>query len=279
MFGIFLVSIGNFFVEISDSIGKFKVKNHQESSFTMAFLTLFWGTIFFTIISIFKDNGFVFQLASLPTFLIRVVLEIVQTYISILAIVGADRSTYGFVRTITIPLLLVVDLILGYKIGFLPMTGMLVIIIALWLLFVNKGIKKNGIGLVIFSAINAVVTISLFKYDITHFNSVAAEQLIINLILLTFFILLSFLKAHENPFSFLKQPIFFLQSFSIGIGGVIESFGYNYGAASMITAAKRASAIFWSLLFGKVYFKETHIILKSIIFILLLLGLILLSLS
>jgi len=277
MIGIILISIGTFFREISDSIGKFKVNNHEESNFTMAFLSLFWGAIFFTLVSIFKNDGFVFKFASLPTFSIRAVLEIIQTYITVLAIVGADRSTYSFVRTITIPLLLVVDLLLGYKVGLLPVVGVFIILVALMMLFLNEGVKKNGIGFVIFSAINAVATISLFKYDITHFNSIAAEQLLITLILLTFFMVLSLFKARENPFVFLKQPVFFLQSFSVGIGEVIGSFGYNYGAASIMTAAKRSTAILWSLLSGKIYFNESELILKFAIFISLLSGLVLLS--
>ncbi len=277
MIGTILISIGTFFEEISDSIGKNKVNNHEESSFTMAFLSLFWGAIFLTFISILKNDWFVFKLASLPTFSIRAVLEIIQVYVSVLAIVGTDRSTYGFVRVITIPLLLLVDLFLGYKIGFLPIAGIFIIMITLLILSLNNGIKKNGIGFVVFTAVNAVATISLFKYDISHFNSVAAEQLFLNLILLAFFTFFALFKAKENPFMFLKKPVFFLQSFSIGIGGVIVSFGYNYGAASIMTAAKRSSAIFWSLLSGKFYFKESKVILKFLIFVLLLIGLVLLS--
>lgn len=279
MIGIILISIGTFFGEISDSIGKLKVTNHEESKFTMAFLSLFWGAIIFILIGVFKSDELIFKLASLPTFSLRAVLEIIQTYISVSAIVRADRSTFNFVRTITIPLLLIVDLSLGYKISFLPITGVFVIITALLILFLNKGVKKNGIGLVVFSAINAVVTISLFKYDITHFNSVVAEQLLITLILLISFTFFSLFKARENPFLFLKQPVFFLQSFSVGISSVIESFAFNYGTASVMTAAKRSSAIFWSLLSGKVYFEEARVILKFAIFILLLIGLVLLSLN
>lgn len=279
MIGIFLMFVGNFFVEISDSIGKNKVKKHEESNFTMGFLTLFWSTIFFLILSLIKDENFIFLSASLPTFLTRVVLEIVQTYISVLAIVRADRSTYGFVRTLTIPLLFLVDIFLGYNIGVSSVLGMGILLLALLILFLNKGIKKEGIGLVIFSALNAVATISLFKYDITHYNSVAAEQLVLHIILLFFFMIFALFKAKENPFTFLKNPIFFLQSFSVGVGGVIESFAYNYGAASIMTAAKRSAALFWSLLAGRVYFRESNLFLKGIIFFLLVLGLVFLSLS
>lgn len=277
MLGPILISIGTFFEEISSSIGKDKVKHHLESPYTMAFLSLFWAAVIFTLISVFKADGFIFKLASLPTFLTRAILEVVQMYVSVMAVIKADRSTFSFVRTLTIPLLLIVDLILGYQIGLLPTLGIGLIIVTLGVLFFNHGIKKAGIGFVLFSAVNAVITISLYKYDITHFNSVAAEQLIIHLILLTSFLLLAIFKAKENPLIFLEKPIFLLQSAAIGIGGALESFAYNYGAASVMTAAKRAFAIFWSLLAGKVYFKEKHFILKFVIFILLLGGLILLA--
>jgi len=278
MIGIILITIGSFFREISDSIGKTEVKHHKESLFTMAFLNLIWAAIFFIIICVIKNDAFIFNLASWPTFTIRAFLEIVQTYISVLAIVKANRSTYGFVRTITIPLLLLVDFTLGYKIGFFPIIGMLIIMFTILILFLNDGFSKKGVGFVVFSAVNAVATISLFKYDITYYNSVVAEQLFMTVILLIFFIFFALIKGHENPFIFLKQPIFFLQSFSFGIGGVIQSFAYNYGAASIINAAERSLSIFWSLVSGKVYFAEKNMILKFIIFILLLAGLILFAL-
>lgn len=279
MLGVILASIGTFFGEISDSMGKKKVTNHEESRFTMGFLSLFWSAVFFALIGIVKRNGFEFSLDSLPTFSIRAILEIIQLYVSILAIVEADRSTFGFVRTLTIPLLLFIDFVLGYKIGFLPVIGVAVIMATLLAIFLSKGVRKNGIGFVAFSAVNAVATISLFKYDITHFNSVSAEQFFIYLILLFCFSFLAVFKAKENPFVFLTKPVFLLQSASVGLGGVIESFGYNYGAASVITAAKRSSAIFWSLLSGRVYFKEKSILLKSVILVLIVGGLILLSLA
>jgi hypothetical protein len=86
-------------------------------------------------------------------------------------------------------------------------------------------------------------------------------------------------KAKENPFIFLTKKIFFLQSLGVGMGGVIGSFGYNLGAASIMTAATRSSAIFWSILSGKSYFKEKHVIFKFFIFSLLFFGLIFLSLN
>ena len=279
MLGIILVSIGTLFEELSDSIGKRKVTSHEESPYTMAFLSLFWGTVCFVIISVVKNDLFIFKLESLPTFLVRVVFEIIQLYVSVLAIAQADRTTFCFLRTLTIPLLLLADLFLGYKLGLFGIVGISVITLTILLLFSRHEIKKKGSGFVIFSAINAVFTISLFKYNITNFNSVVAEQLFMYLILLVTFFFIALVKVKENPFIFLTKPIFLLQSLSVGLGGMIESFAYNYGAASLIIAAKRSSAIFWSLLSGKQYFKEKNIVFKILITILLVLGLVFLSLN
>lgn len=279
MLGVILISIGTFFEEISDSIGKYKANINKESLYTMAFLSVFWSAVFFAAICIINGKAFVFKLDSLPTFLVRAVLEIVQLYAQTYAVIKADRSTYNFIRTLTIPLLLLADYVLGYQLGVWPMIGTTLIAVTLFIAFMNGGIKKQGSGFAIFSAVNAVITISLFKYDIANFNSIAAEQLLISLILLASFAYLALAKAKENPFRFLARPVFFLQSAAIGLGGVIESFGYGYGAASIMTAAKRASAIFWSILSGKLYFQEKGVIFKFAIFIVLLAGLIFLALD
>lgn len=276
MLGAILVSIGTFFDEISDSIGKYEVRKKKESPQAMVFLSIFWAAILFALICLFKQDSFIFDPKSLPTFITRAFLEIIQLYVTVLAIIKADRSTFGFIRTLTIPLLLLVDIILGYSISYFSIAGMVVIIFAILVLFMNSGIKKKGAGLVLFTALNAVATLSLFKYDISHYNSVAAEQLILNLILLVFAFFFVLIQTNKNPLKLLGNPIFFLQSAAMGLGGVIVSFGYNYGTASVMTAVKRASSIFWSILSGKAYFKEKHFLLKSALFLLLLLGLVLL---
>lgn len=272
MIGVLLVFVGSFFVEIFDSMGKAKVRNHEESRATMAFLSVFWATIFFFLIAIFKEGAFVFQWASWPTLLPRIILDVVQVYVTVLAITKADRTTFGFVRIITIPLLLLVDVLLGYDVTSLAIVGIFIVVTGLLTLSLNKGIKKAGIGWVLFSAINAVITISLFKYNITHFNSVVADQLISYAFMLTIFTLVDIIRDRENPFKFLAKPQFLFQSMTVGISGIIDSFAYNYGAASVITAAKRTASIFWSVVSGGLYFKEEKIVFKIIIFILLIIG-------
>ncbi len=279
MLGIVLTFIGTLFDEISGSIGKNQANHNKESPYTMAFLSLFWASIFFLLFSITKTNSFVFDLRSLPTFCIRSILEIAQLYLSILALIKADRSTFSFIRTITIPSLLVVDIFLGYSINLEQMAGLTLIILALVFMFSRHSIGKKGAGLATISAINAVITTSLFKYDITHYNSVIAEQLLITLILLVCFSIIIILKEKRSPLSLFGNITFSIQSITSGIGSIFESYAYNYGVASVLMATKRSSSILLAIISGNIFFKERHTAVKIVVFLLLSLGTLLLALG
>ncbi len=273
MIGLILVLTSTFFEEVGTSIGKFKVGRHAESIYTMGFLSLFWGTVFL-VVSGFVRDGFVFSMSSLPTFSIRAVLEIAQAHVSILAVTTADRSTFGFVRIGTIPLLLAIDIFLGYTIGINQIIGIGIIIAGLVILLINHGVKRKGLWLVAFTAVNAAITISLFKYDITHFNSVESEQGIIMIILMAYFFAMAIFVKKEDPIKFLKKPIFLSQSLSSGIASVLMSFAYLFAPASIITTAKRSLTILWSILSGKLYFHEKNLIVKIVSYLFIVLGLV-----
>src|SRR5690606_12002348 len=115
-------------------------------------------------------------------------------------IVKADRSTFSFLRLLTIPLLLVVDIVLLYAISVTQIAGIAVILVALAiLLYAHKKARKYA-GLVVVTALVSVVTISLYKYDISHFNSVVAEQSIFYVIMLVFFGIMAKYRHNENVF-------------------------------------------------------------------------------
>lgn len=276
MFGILLASMGSLFTEVSDTIGKTEVKKRKQSLFTMGFLQLFFGVIAFGIIALLDHSSFVFSFASLPTFIPRLILEIIQAHITIVAITRADRSTFSFIRVGTIPLLVAVDVVMGYTVGGVQLAGIGIIIAALLVVFMNHGIKKAGLGWVIASAVNAVITLALYKYNITHYNSVVADQLIICTVLLIYFWVQAYWHFRENPLLFLRHRIFLAQSLSQGVGVVIESFAYNFAPASIITAAKRSSAVLWALVAGQMFFKEKGLVAKFVVFLLLICGIILL---
>ena len=176
MLGLIFTSIGTFFEEIATSIGKHEVENHRESTYTMAVLSLIWGLVFLGVMALAGIAPFIFSLKSLPTFATRFVLEVFQVHVALIGIIRADRSTAGFIRTGTIPLLLLMDLFLGYSLGLYQFLGIGLVIISLILVFVEKEISRNGLGFLMLGTINAVFTISLYKYNISNFNSLFCNQ-------------------------------------------------------------------------------------------------------
>ncbi|MDP6387873.1 MAG: hypothetical protein QGG63_01165 [Candidatus Pacebacteria bacterium] len=167
-----------------------------------------------------------------------------------------------------------VDLVLGFTIGFNQFIGIGIIILGFIVLMINHGLKKKGIWLVLFTMVNAVATISLFKYNITHFNSVETEQIIVMSVLMIYMLLMASFIKREHPVQFLKKRSFFVQSFSTGIASVLMSFAYVFAPASIILTGKRSLAVMWAMLFGSFYFKEKKLLIKIAAFILITIGLI-----
>src|SRR3989344_6602778 len=122
MIGILMVAIGSILDEVYSSFGKWNVSHKNESIYSVGFLNLFWGLIFFLAIIIYKGE-FIFSIESLGLFLVLIVLEILQVYSSLQATVKANRSDFAFIMVGTIPLTLVVYYILGYDISFLNIIG------------------------------------------------------------------------------------------------------------------------------------------------------------
>lgn len=276
MLPLLVTAIGGFFEELGASLAKQNILARVASVYTIGFLNTLFGALILCGTVIFFGQEFVFSSASLPTFALRSFLEILQTYATLRALSEADRSTQGFLRVLTLPLLLLVDVILGYTLTAYQVIGVGFIIFAFIFLFINHGIKKKGSGFVLFGAINAVATISLYKYDITHYNSVAAEQVVMFGILLVYFLLMAVLVSKENPFRAFRNKKLLAQSVLRGGGGVIVSFAYNLASASVITTIKRSGEVLWSILSGNVFFREKRFFVKVVAFALMVVGIVLL---
>ena len=278
MFGVLLAALSSALGELSDSIGKQAVRTKISSIYTFGFLTAFAMTVVIITIGIFRHD-FIFSLASLPTFIPRLLLEIAQTQISIMAIVKADRSDFGLIRTLTVPLLLIVDINLGYHVTAFQVFGIGCIVFAIAWLFYAEHSNAKGRWLIIASALNAVITISLYKYDISHFNSVEAEQSIISLVLMLYFFIRATQEKRENPVQFFRHPILLVQAMATGLSSAAGSYAIVFAPASVVTAALRASAVLFSLLSGKFYFQEKKFTLKIEIFCVIAVGLLCLLLT
>ncbi len=260
-FAIVLLLVASVLGEISGSLGKYAVKHKLESVFSMAFMNMLWGLGIFAATVLLRPDAWRFSFDSLPTLLVRFVLECFQTYWSAKAVVMATRGTFGLVRSLTIPLLLMVDVALGYVLNGWELIGMLVVFLTLVGLGLMGDLDRRGLKYVLLSAVNAVLTISLYKYNITHFNSVAAEQIIILLGLVIFLFIMA-KRQGENPIALFRKPVPMAQSAAFGSGGILEAFAFSFVPASIATTFARALGVFWSVIFGRTYFKETHFVAK-----------------
>jgi len=262
MFGIFLMLTGTFFEEVSTSIGKDGFKRHLESPFSFGFINSVLQTLLFAAVAIWRWDELHFSPQSLPYLALRIALEVILATITLQAIARADRSTFGFVRTLTIPLVLGVDFALGYAFGWLNLAGVCLIIGSLLWLFRNHGLKKRGLLLSLASAALAAVTISLFKYSITNFNSLEIDQLAANSVLLVYFFVMARVVYRENAWHRFFTARGLAQSGLSALGGLIEANAFMFAPASVIVAAKRALAVMWSVLSGRAVFHERRLSVK-----------------
>ena len=270
MFGILLITLGILLAESAESFGKLEVKKKEEGIFTMGIINMFVGFIIL-LLSVFFGQKFIVSLTSLPTLIPSLFFELLQTHVTILAITRADRSTFSLFRTITIPLLLLVDVILGYTLEFTQLFGIFIIMATILVAGYRHVLKKSRLGLVLFTGINAVICISLYKYDISNFNSVIGEQVVVSLFILIY-LGIQMMRKREEPLASLFKFKFLAQSSAVGIGGLMVNFAYAYAPASVILAASRALSMLWSTLAGWKYFGEKNLLNKLIVCFFLIIG-------
>jgi hypothetical protein len=257
MFGVLLMSLASGFNETADSLGKYAVSQRRQNIYTMGFLSLFWTQIFLLATLAFGAS-FRFSLHSLPTFIPRLILEVILADLTLRAIVKADRSTFSLVRLTTVPLLLLFDLRLHYAVTAHQIAGILLIFLTLLVFLSTTKHTAKGWFISLVTAVVASITLTLYKYDISHYNSVVAEQFIILFVIMIYMLA----RNHIKPWGYLFKSYSGSQSFLSGIGSVLESFAYFYAPASVILTTKRAMAVFWSIIFGNRLFKEKQLVLK-----------------
>ncbi len=279
MFGIFLTAFGALAEEVSNSIGKRDVMDKTQSIFTMGFLQLSGGWLIFLGLALFQKDSWMLSWQTFPFLLLRIILEIVQIHITLLAIVKAERSTFGFIRTLTIPLLLLIEILLGYRPGIFQILGMGIIVFVFSIIFLKHDFSAKGQKIVLCTAINAAFSLTLYKYLLTQNNSVVAQQFIVVTVILVYLLLRAWYEKKESPLRGFTKPKLLVQTGTQTIAFIADSFAYSFAPASIILAAKRSSAVLWAVLSGKNYFKETHSTIKIGIAMVLIIGIIFLMIQ
>jgi hypothetical protein len=279
MFGILLQVISSVFEEISQSFGKDYVQKKRETAWTMGFLNSFIPVVGYLLVVTFIQGWEHMTIQAWPTFLIRCVLLSAQAVTTILAIVIAERSTFGFLRVGSIPLILLIDLMLGVSVSGWQVLGMTFIAGTLLVLSLNHGITKKGIGFVLFSTASAAVQLSLYRYNLTQGNSVEIEQIGPLLCVAATFLYLAWREKTPSPFRSLTNIPVVSQGALHGLAVMVGGYAFLYAPASVLLATGRAGGVIAAILAGHWYFKEKYFVLKIAGFVGCALGIIFLTIG
>ncbi|HXK37657.1 MAG TPA: hypothetical protein VJ579_01160 [Candidatus Paceibacterota bacterium] len=275
MFAGMLVFVGHFFEELSASASKHAFAGRVFTYILYGFLIESMAVLMFGGAALFQGHSLHYNIDALPLFALRIFSEFLQCEVVFRALANVDRSTFSFTRVLTIPLLLVVDIAMGYTITNVEFLGIGIILVVLLSYFAGGKIHGKGIGLALVSAVLSVVNLTLYKYDITHYNAAAISQFYISLALFSIYAtrlvfsredrqLLVQMKAHPLlGFSFVSQAF----------SSLLISLAYQYAPASLILAFSRACSVLWSLVSGVFYFHEENVLRKVFAFALIIVGL------
>lgn len=283
MLWLILWIIWTFFEELNNSLLKEKSKKYHYvtvwvimSSFSVIVFLLMW---FYKIYA--WNLELYFSIASIPLLMLRLFLEITQSYITLIAIKHCDRSTFSILRVLTIPLLVIADILLWYQFTHYSLVWIGIILLSFIFFNINtKTINWKWWYFALFTAINAVITLSLFKYSMTHYwNSVEIDQGLMALWTVIFFIWFNYKKEKKLWFYLLKkEKIFWIQWILMALTSLLLSYSYVYLNASEATAVKRAWEMFWSVLAWFLFFQEKHLLKKILFAICIIIGLIIMAL-
>lgn len=250
------MTLSNVLGESSDSLGKSAMAKRLESAYGYAFLSTFWSAIFLILSCLIFNTSFHFSVHSLPFFIPRVILEVIIAYLGAKAISVAELSTFAFLRLITVPLLLFIDISLGHKISVSQILGVMIIFGALVYLLGRQTLNPKGARLVILIGALASITLSLYKYDITHYNSVAAEQLLVYLAIMIYCTAAAWHRGRERTWAYLFKERTEFQSLFNGLAGVLSAYAYLYVPASIAVTYSRATEVLFAMIFGNLVFHE-----------------------
>lgn len=275
---LLLAFIARFFYEFSLSSGKKAFQKHRETVYSLGFIT-YTSTLIFFIVGVLLGTDFYFNPTSIRTLVPRIMLEIIIAHLSMKAVLKASRTTSAFLSNITIPLLLLSDFLLAYSISNIRLGGICLIILSILVLMKFDRKSHKGASLVLVVGVISAITTTLYKYDITHFNSVAAEQIISLSCVSLYFLYMVKIKTSFKHWRYALSSAGLVQSVSMGFSSLISSYAYSLAPASVVVSMLNGSTIIWGMIFGRTYFHEHGMKVKLFAACFVICGLLLLTIG
>ncbi|MDR0607196.1 MAG: hypothetical protein LBG52_02330 [Candidatus Peribacteria bacterium] len=255
--GIFILFFGCFFLEQSSVLKKklgAEIDIHQISLLMMLVTMIFSGII----ITISNDWTFTRTLGSFFLVVFQILAGVIFSELSNKAIHQSDRSTFSVMSTISIPLLLISDIVLGYNVSRRQIAGVIILVIMLSYTVIKGDFSKKGLKYIISSNLIAIGTTVAFKYATTYYASTELMNFYnAGGMSLLFFIIVGKTKGRHGIAQILRPKYLGFASL-YAVGSVLCAAAYKYMIASMVIALKRCFSMMFGILTGKLFFHEEN---------------------
>lgn len=275
MIGSLLALFEAMFDETASSLGKKSIAKKEESPYAFLFITYLIAVFVFLVVGLSADLPYHFNFAAIPTFTSRLIFEMILGYVMLKSLTLFDRSFFSLSRMMTVPLVLLLDMSFGTQVPFFQILIIALMFLTFLLLCLHEKVSFKRLRLALPLAVIPAITILLFKYDISHYNSAYSEQLTILVFMMLWSFCMDIVLTKENPFRLLSHPIILAQATCSGVASLAGAYAYNYGSASVVTALRRSFSLLASFLSDIFFFKrkERKDTIVTIIVLLVLLAL------
>jgi hypothetical protein len=221
-------------------------------------VTIFSGIVVF----VENDRSFTRTLLSFFLLIFQVLAGVLFNELTNKAIHHAERSTFSVLSTITIPLLLICDILLGYETTRWQIGGVMLLVVMLTYVFFRGHFSMKGVKYVISSNLISLGTIVAFKYTTTYYASTELMNFLTSGgISALLFVIICKTKGFKGIKAVMKPKYIGFASL-YGVGGVLCAAAYKFMIASMVIALKRFLSMIFGVITGKLYFHEKNTISK-----------------
>jgi len=274
---VILASVSSYIEQLGSAVSKdvMDARDLNVDVWSSAMLSLLFGSLFvfagllvnFGLSGVSLDPGYIW------TFFPRIALEMLQLYVTYTALKIADLSTFGFIRIITIVLVVALEFVfMGVLLRPLQYLGIIIVMASIFAIFRSGKSNSAGWKFALMSAVNGALLITLTRFQFNHINPFLNESIVRVVCLIILLVIVLFTgKARKT----LPKKILWLVPFR-SLAGLLNLLALNFGNASIYATVERGGSVVSAVLVGHNYFKEKSFREKLVISLVIFSGIVLL---
>jgi uncharacterized membrane protein len=274
---VLFASISSFIDQLGSAVSK-DVMDPAAANldvWTSALLSLLFGSLIIFMVFLFKVGlgGVILDTGYIWTFIPRVALEILQLYVTYTALKISDLSTFGFIRVISIIVVVISELVfMGVLLKPGQYLGIFIVLLSILAIFRSGKSKTDGWKYSLASAVNGALLLTFTRFQFNHINPYLNESIVRAFCIV---IVLGIILISGKGLAVLPKKILWLAPFR-SLTGLLNLLALNFGSASIYSTSERGGSVVSAVLVGHSYFKEKSFGEKLLISLSICFGIILL---